>query len=223
MGRGHDVLPLAVGTLPVTDTERVGLVRDFEGAELELPTAGPRLLVCWHETGTPETEVPTAVARTLIAALGSFGRLAWMSSTAGEPAVPWTRAGGPVAAIVDRLAGLPRSILRTGAPFGFFDDEYFGWDRRGQIVLVLEDRAGSVERSSVLAAIGTRDADDVRPLWDQGVAAVMLPGVDGGFAGIFTFSEDGLDAIETAVRARSIAEGLTPVRCRSVGDWSLEV
>jgi hypothetical protein len=81
-----------------------------------------------------------------------------------------------------------------------FNDEYFDWTRRGQVILLSPPNAqppAISERSLEVA----RDPARLHRLSDDGFSGVILPGVDGDVAGIYTFSADLRDKLLAELEA----------------------
>jgi hypothetical protein len=84
-----------------------------------------------------------------------------------------------------------------------FEDDYFDWTQRGQVILLSPPNVqppAISERSLEVA----RDPSRLHRLCDDGFSGVMLPGVDGDVAGIYTCAaglrDALLDSLESACR-----------------------
>jgi len=84
-----------------------------------------------------------------------------------------------------------------------FEDEYFDWTQRGQVILLSPPNTPSPaisERSLEVA----RDPARLHRLCDDGFSGVMLPGVDGDVAGVYTCAaglrDSLLESLEAACR-----------------------
>jgi hypothetical protein len=87
-----------------------------------------------------------------------------------------------------------------------FHDGYFNWSQRGQVVFLSPPDspvAPLTERHLDVA----EDADRFDQLADIGVTGVVVPGVDGDVAGIYTFDAGLRDRLISSVRTASNEAG----------------
>lgn len=183
----------------------------FERPELELPTEGPRRLLTWDEKIEDDGHIPTDVVQTIVAPLQTFGSLVWASASFDGPIVPWSDPPNVLETIAGEV-GLNRALfLRTGDPLDLFDTAGYDWHLRGQLALVLRNDITSFPRTAFKAAMGTRDVNNLTQLWAHGASFALMPGVDGGCAGIYAEIEETLKEFD-AVLAKILPPGLQ-IRC----------
>jgi hypothetical protein len=81
-----------------------------------------------------------------------------------------------------------------------FDAEYFIWSQRGQVIFLSPAQAPPPTLSEKHFHLAT-NGDSLHKLADTGVTGVVLPGVDGDVAGIYTFTSQLLKELLTGLRA----------------------
>jgi hypothetical protein len=98
-----------------------------------------------------------------------------------------------------------------------FDTEYFDWTQRGQVMFLSPPDSSPPEISESHLAM-TQDGARLHTLAAIGVTGVVLPGVDGDVAGIYTFAGGLQDALLSSLRMACAGVGAT---CRVVTDAEL--
>jgi len=156
----------------------------FSGIQWQLPIDAPfgdRLLIGWR-TQAPAVEggVPRSVAQLLAGALCRQGTVTFAKGL--RPPVG--------AGLVPRRWRLGRNFVWYStrnveeAAAGIFDDDMFSWSRQGQIVVVsADDEVPALEERHLALSSDSRLAGMLR---DNGGRALLLPGVDGDVAGLYT-------------------------------------
>jgi hypothetical protein len=93
-----------------------------------------------------------------------------------------------------------------------FDTEYFDWTQRGQVMFLSPPDSPPPKISESHLDIA-QDGARLHTLAGMGVTGVVLPGVDGDVAGIYTFAGGLQDALLTSLRIVCADVGAT---CRVV-------
>ena len=206
----------------------VAFCRDFSGPQWELPTEGARLLIAWPELTTADNAgVPAVVQALLCHSMTSGHDVVWLSgeelpdrdaralkpSLREGPGWAWRRlTGRPHEVRLCRSGDLPRVRQLFNAPG-------FCWDQRGQIAMLVPPAAPfAPERVELLAAIGTQRLMALEPLYAQGAACILLPGVDGCVAGLYAPDADAVDSFADRLGACAAACG---IQLKEVGEPEL--
>ncbi|MGA9918233.1 hypothetical protein [Paraburkholderia sp.] len=83
---------------------------------------------------------------------------------------------------------------------GAFNAEFFNWSLRGQVIFLSPVEAKPPALSSKHLDLAN-NAKQLSKLADVGVTGVVLPGVDGDVAGIYTFSDDFLQDLLSQLKS----------------------
>lgn len=147
---------------------------DYREPIWELPIAvAPgvtRGLIGWQTSPSPvDAGLPPAVASLLASALTEHALLSF-PEIEGRRTVFVNARGAEVA----RRA---------------FDSEYFDWSRRAQVIFLSPREAPPPSLSDVHLRL-SQDAQSMHELSGAGVTGLLLPGVDGDVAGLYTFNDD---------------------------------
>jgi hypothetical protein len=162
--------------------------------QLPLPPDAERRLIGWKVAPPPvDGGVPPAVADLLAAALCSRATLTFPA------AVRAAGRHGPF----DGSWRLGRDFVWTStrdprrAAAGVFEGDPFSWTLQGQVV-VLSPPGSSPELTEGHLQVGAAPPvlDDLQRL---GATGLLLPGVDGDVAGLYTFADRDMQALEEAL------------------------
>jgi hypothetical protein len=148
------------------------------GWQLPLPPAAERALIGWKLASPPvDAGVPPPVARVLATALCQLGTVTFPARLR-RPRWRSTRDPTEVAA-------------------GVFEGDLFSWDLQGQVV-ALSPPGTSPRLNDDHLDVGI-DPLLFGELETLGATGLLLPGVDGDVAGLYTFSPRAMRALEDAL------------------------
>jgi hypothetical protein len=161
------------------------LCPEFTGPEWQLPLllAAERTLIGWEVTPEPiDAGVPPIVAHVLATALCRH-------TTLNFPAALTPQRDRD---IVWKSTRDPREAMA-----GIFEGNLFSWDLQGQVV-ILSSPGTTLQLNQGHLNVGTDPAvvDDLDQL---GALGLLLPGVDGDVAGLYTFAPRDMQALEEAL------------------------
>jgi hypothetical protein len=135
---------------------------------LPVPTALTRLLIGWRTVPSPvDAGVPAVVAEVLTTALCRHAMLTFPTERGRD--VTWKSTGDP-----------------REAAAGIFEGGHFSWDLQGQVVVLSRPGLAPVLNEAHLEVSARPPLfDDLKAL---GAVGLLLPGVDGDVAGLYTFA-----------------------------------
>jgi len=158
----------------MTNTKTIFVCSDYSNIQWELPiTAAERVfrcLVAWQLNSSSEDGgIPDNVARILASTLVNHVLVTFPT---------YTDQRGISFAHTNRIDDVRQA----------FDAEYFHWSHRGQIIFLSPLEAQPPTLSEECLNLAT-DSENLYKLNDMGVIGLILPGVDGDLAGIYTFTK----------------------------------
>jgi hypothetical protein len=158
---------------------------DRYGSQWQLPMKlAPEVRHCvvgWQTTPPLiDAGVPDDVARILVSALLKHALVTFP-----------VRSGGGISFV---------HTCRADVALQAFHTEYFDWSQRGQVIFLSPVDAPSPRVSEAHLDLA-QDGERFLTLTDFGITGIVLPGVDGDVAGIFTFAGKLLDELLAALRA----------------------
>jgi hypothetical protein len=175
------------------------LCPEFTGSEWQLPLlpAAERTLIGWEVDPKPvDAGVPSVVAGVLATALCRHTTLSFPAALTPHRTrdVAWKSTGDP-----------------REAAAGIFEGNLFSWELQGQVVILSSPGTTlPLNQGHLNVATDPAVVDDLDQL---GAIGLLLPGVDGDVAGLYTFAPRDMQALEAALAsaARSVGGELISV------------
>jgi hypothetical protein len=183
---------------------RATLALDFVEPTWHLPVGASnwhRALLGWSVTPAPvDSGVPRPVAELLCATIVARGRVTFAKGLSQPGSVlgfrrTW-REGREFEWVTTRD---PKAAM------ALFDDEAFPWSMQAQAAHVVEDPGPA--SSLAPGDLGVPDERRIDDLARRGVCMLLLPGVDGDFAGIYARSDASRSAILEDLRTGVVRLG----------------
>ena len=179
----------------------------------EIPDAGDPLLIGWRVSPQPaDAGVPSEVADALARGLCAIGTVAWFTA---EPRVGEAVVSTQSERLFESLRrSRTLSLVKSRDPkraVTLFDAPGTDWTLRGQATFVSRDFSEDTAFEPFFNVAGDPGSNSMDTLREIGVEAILLPGVDGDIAGLYSLDSDKGDDFVRGARSAgaevSVADG----------------
>lgn len=167
----------------------------------EIPIVDGNLLISWDGPASIDESVPDIIQDILTKALSEKYEVSWLSDTIldGSKEVrlkyDFLESIGYLNKKLKLVTSHDVDVIKLA-----FKNAYFNWHQHSQMFLLSYSAPSLIPAKPVLGAIGTTKPEILKRLWEFNFQAVLLPGVDGCYAGFYSKDKHDTDVFLQALQ-----------------------